>query len=76
MAQDKEARKKAIAEARIAHHNNQIENNLKRLDTYVQEDTKTALKEIKKMSVDVKNEGQAVDLAVQLAFKVLKESHL
>ncbi|NOI32015.1 hypothetical protein [Vibrio coralliilyticus] len=72
MAQDKETRKKAIAEARSAHHNNQLENNLKRLDTYVQEETKTGLQEIKKMSVDVRNEGQAVDLAVQIALKALK----
>ncbi|UTZ34950.1 hypothetical protein HB762_27185 (plasmid) [Vibrio campbellii] len=72
MAQDKETRKKAIAEARSAHHNTQLENNLKRLDTYVQEDTKTGLQEIKKMSAGVRNEGQAVDLAVKLALEVLR----
>jgi len=71
MTQDKEDRKQSIAKSRSKHHNKQLENNLKRLDAYVLEDTKLGLKKIKAVSPAVKNEGQAVDLAVQLALEYL-----
>lgn len=72
VAQDKEERKARIAEARKAHHAKQIEDR-KRVDAYVSEETKEGLKEIKQLSPGVRNEGQAIDLAVQLALEELKK---
>lgn len=72
MAQTPEERKAAIAKARKAHHEAQTAEK-KRLDTYVMPDTKDGLKTIKKHFDDVKNEGQAVDRAVELALKTLEQ---
>lgn len=70
MAQTKEDRKESIAKARKAHHEAQISEK-KRLDAYVTPETKDGLKKIKAHFDDVKNEGQAVDKAVELALKTL-----
>ncbi|SHO57875.1 hypothetical protein [Vibrio quintilis] len=72
MAQTKEERKQAIAKARKAHHVAQTASK-KRIDAYVKEETKEGLKEIKLLSDGVKNEGQAIDLAVQIALDTLRE---
>lgn len=73
VAQDKAERKAKIAEARKAHHAKQIEER-KRIDAYVSIETKDGLKEIKQLSPDVRNEGQAIDLAVRLALSELKKA--
>ncbi|WP_407330573.1 hypothetical protein [Enterovibrio sp. 27052020O] len=72
VAQDKEQRKASIAAARKAHHASQTASK-KRVDAYVTEETKEGLKEIKALSPDVRNEGQAIDLAVKLALAQLKK---
>ncbi|USD64200.1 hypothetical protein [Vibrio sp. SCSIO 43136] len=72
MAQDKEERKKAIAKARKAHHASMIADK-KRVDAYVDQSTKDGLKQLKSMFGDVKNEGQAIDKAVQLALESLRK---
>lgn len=68
MAQDKNERKASIAKARKAHHAAQTQDK-KRVDAYIEEDTKAGLKVIKAKYSDVKNEGQAIDKAVELALK-------
>ncbi|MBQ4836024.1 hypothetical protein [Pseudoalteromonas luteoviolacea] len=72
MAQSKDERKASIAAARKAHHEAQKKEK-KRLDAYVEPTTKDGLKEIKACFVDVKNEGQAIDRAVELALNVIKK---
>ena len=70
MAQDKEQRRAAIAVARKNHHKSMIEKK-KRVDAYVEESTKQGLAKIKSTYPDVKNEGQAIDRAVELALNEL-----
>ena len=72
LAQTSKQRKDAIAKARKAHHKAQTLDK-KRLDAYVTEDTKEGLKKIKAQFDDVKNEGQAVDKAVELAQQKMDE---
>lgn len=72
MGQTKEERKDSIAKARRAHHAAQTAEK-KRIDAYVLEETKAGLKEIKLLSANVRNEGQAIDLAVNLALELLKK---
>jgi len=72
LAQTSKQRKDAIAKARKAHHKAQTLDK-KRLDAYVEEGTKEGLKRIKAEFEDVKNEGQAVDKAVQIALETLEE---
>ena len=68
MAQNNAERKASIAKAEAA---NRAANkmNKKRVDAYIKEDTKAGLKVIKAKYSDVKNEGQAIDKAVELALK-------
>ncbi len=70
MVQNQIERKTQIAEARKAHHAAQIKDK-KRLDAYIQPETKEGLKLIKARYADVKNEGQAVDRAVELALSII-----
>ncbi|KZX00056.1 hypothetical protein JL49_13235 [Pseudoalteromonas luteoviolacea] len=70
MAQSKDERKASIAAARKAHHEAQKKEK-KRLDAYVEPTTKDGLKEIKASFSEVKNEGQAIDKAVQLALTLI-----
>lgn len=72
LAQTSKQRKNAIAKARKAHHKAQTLEK-KRLDAYVEEETKEGLKQIKAQFDDVNNEGQAVDKAVQIALETLDE---
>ncbi|KZN28535.1 hypothetical protein N480_10605 [Pseudoalteromonas luteoviolacea S2607] len=73
MAQSKDERKASIAAARKAHHEAQKKEK-KRIDAYVEPATKDGLKEIKACFSDVKNEGQAIDKAVEVALSALKSS--
>ena len=68
MAQSKDERKAAIAKA-VAANRAANKKDKKRVDVYVQDSTKDGLKTIKATYPDVKNEGQAVDKAVQLALE-------
>lgn len=70
MAQSKDERKASIAAARKANHQQQLATK-KRVDAYVEENTKAGLKEIKASFDDVRNEGQAIDKAVELALKTI-----
>ena len=72
MAQTKEQRKAAIAAARAANHEKQLATR-KRVDAYVNEETKAGLREIKASFDDVRNEGQAIDKAVELALSTMKD---
>ncbi|KZN58920.1 hypothetical protein N473_26245 [Pseudoalteromonas luteoviolacea CPMOR-1] len=72
MAQSKDERKASIAAARKAHHEAQKKEK-KRIDAYVEPATKDGLKEIKACFSDVKNEGQAVDKAVELALTLIEK---
>lgn len=67
VAQSKEQRKESIAIARSNHHNKKI-NTKKRVDAYVDPETKEGLKKIKK-EYNLKNEGEAIDKAIELALK-------
>lgn len=71
MAQTKNQRKQAIAKARKEHHKAMTAEK-KRLDTYVLAETKVGLNELKKMFPDIRNDGQAVDKAVEIAIRELK----
>ena len=72
VAQNSKQRQEAINKARAAHHKSQTATK-KRLDAYVEEETKKGLKDIKAKFDDVKNEGQAVDKAVELAKKQINK---
>jgi len=73
VAQNSKQRQEAINKARAAHHKSQKATK-KRLDAYVEETTKDTLKQIKAKFEDVKNEGQAVDKAAELAQKHIDEN--
>jgi len=68
MAQNKDERKAAIAKA-VAANRAANKKDKKRVDVYVQDSTKDGLKKIKAKYPDVKNEGQAVDKAVEIALE-------
>ena len=75
VAQTSKQRKDAIKKARAAHHKAQTEIK-QRLDVYIEDETKDALKQIKAQFEDVKNEGQAVDKAVQIAIDTMTGDEL
>ncbi|MGB0894039.1 MAG: hypothetical protein ACPGUD_06485, partial [Parashewanella sp.] len=63
MAQSKEQRQAAINAARKANHEKMLASK-KRVDAYVDPETKDGLKAIKAQFDEVRNEGQAIDKAV------------
>ena len=69
MAQNNEQRKASIATARKANHQKNLETK-KRLDAYVDIETKEGLKVLKK-HFDVSNEGLAIDQAVKMALSMI-----
>tara|TARA_Y100000780_G_scaffold186390_1_gene172916 strand:- start:20814 stop:21041 length:228 start_codon:yes stop_codon:yes gene_type:complete len=66
-------KKAAAALARKRHHTKQI-GCKKRIDAYVNPETKAGLAALKAHLGEIKNEGQAIDHAVALALKSLDES--
>lgn len=74
MVQSREERKESIKKARATNHQKNLDEGRKRLDTYVASQTKDGLKELVKMFADVRNEGQAVDLAVQRVLEEVKNN--
>lgn len=73
MSKTKQQQQALVAQSRKQHHQNQLVDKV-RVDAYITPESKAALKKIKAMFGEVKNEGQAIDKVIILASEALKSA--